>query len=113
MKPQFLPEIFNYLTNRPNCTKVGSKHGYYALGDAYNITGMYEHRNKIVLVELRFGNFTFSQYNHWKFICDQRSILANPTVYYYAGTGINWRSPRERRFDRLERKGLRNCCTQN
>lgn len=110
MKPQLLADIFNYLINNRSITKVGGRHGYYALGDAYKITGMNEHKDKIVLVEFRFNDFTFSQYNYWKLICNRQSILAKPTINYYVGTGIDWKSPQERRFDRLERKELKNCC---
>ena len=108
MKPLLLVDIFKYLTNSSSITKIGSRYGYYALGDAYNITGMHQHRNKVVLVEFRFNDFTFSQYNHWKFTCEKQLIIAKPTVNYYAGTGINWRSPQEKRFDKLECKELNN-----
>ena len=113
MKPLLLVDIFKYLTNSSSITKIGSRYGYYALGDAYNITGMHQHRNKVVLVEFRFNDFTFSQYNHWKFMCDYPQSVSKPTIYYYAGTGIDWSSPQERRFDRLERKKLNNYCKQN
>ncbi len=108
MKPQLLTDIFNYLISSRSITKVGGRHGYYALGDAYEITGMNERQNKIVLVEFRFNDFTFSQYNHWKFMCNKQFGIAKPTVNYYAGTGIDWRSPQERRFDKLESKELNN-----
>ena len=108
MKPQLLTDIVDYLTSHRSITKVGGRYGYYALGDAYDITGMNEHRNKIVLVEFRFNDFIFSQYNHWKFTCEKQLIIAKPTVNYYAGTGSDLRSPQERRFDKLERKELNN-----
>lgn len=65
MKPKTPQEILEYLIENPT-KKVGSKHGYFVLGDAYRISGCSEfYKGQLILVEFRFGDRFFSQLNHW------------------------------------------------
>jgi hypothetical protein len=84
-------EAFIYLIEHPEITKVISHRGYFALGDAYLISGyagkrMYhlystsEYYDKIVLVEIvEDGRY---QYQHWGYIFDRNEHPnVEPTIY--------------------------------
>lgn len=95
-KPTGYANVFSYLLDNHHVKRVGTIFGYFALGDAYTISGNNPfYQGQLVLVEFCFGQFTRSQKNHWGCRIERRPGHPAPTVFANLKSGQEWKNPQE------------------